>query len=317
MPTTTVTQLSVGSCTDVGAVRSRNEDSILAEPLDSPEAQAHGWLAIVADGLGGHQRGDLASQLAVQTTREVFYKRSGLGRHPDGPGRLGRHPDGPEGLEVHPDRPGGSGGRPDGPEGLEGHPDSPGGSGGRPPANDTGERLRAAVEHANEVIRRTGEESAATAEMASTITAAVIDGTQLTVAQVGDSRGYLIRNARLRQITHDHSLVDELMRNGGLTPEQAAHHPNRNVITRALGTRETVQVDIFDEELHDADVVVLCSDGLYRTVDESEIARSLISEPQAAAEALVALSNQRGAPDNVSVIILRISVSSHRNESFS
>ena len=109
--------------------------------------------------------------------------------------------------------------------------------------------------------------------MASTITAAVIDRTRLTVAQVGDSRGYLIRNSRLRQITHDHSLVDELVRNGGLTPEQAAHHPNRNVITRALGTRASVQVDIFDEDLHDADVVVLCSDGLYRCVEESEIAQ--------------------------------------------
>ena len=144
--------------------------------------------------------------------------------------------------------------------------------------------------------------------MASTITAVVIDGTRLTVAQVGDSRGYLIRNSRLRQITHDHSLVDELVRNGGLTPEQAAHHPNRNVITRALGTRATVQVDIFNEELHDDDVVVLCSDGLYRVVDESEMARSLVSEPQAAAEALVALALQRGAPDNVSVIIVQHSI---------
>jgi protein phosphatase len=252
MATTTVTRLNVGSCTDVGAVRTRNEDSILVEPLDSAEARAHGWLGIVADGLGGHRRGDLASQLAVQTTREVYYQR--------------------------------------------------------PRGRETGDQLRLAVERANEVIGRTGAESEATAEMASTITAVVINGTQLTVAQVGDSRGYLIRNSRLRQITHDHSLVDELIRNGGLTPEQAAHHPNRNVITRALGTRPTVQVDIFDEELHDDDAVVLCSDGLYRVVDESEMARSLVSEPQAAAESLVALSMQRGAPDNVSVIIIRIAV---------
>jgi protein phosphatase len=248
-----VTRLSVGSCTDVGAVRNRNEDSILVEPLDSQDATARGWLGIVADGLGGHRRGDLASQLAVQTTRAVFYERS-----------RGR--------------------------------------------DDTGARLQLAVERANEVIRRKGEESTSTAEMASTITAAVVEGTKLTVAQVGDSRGYLIRNSRLRQITHDHSLVDELVRNGGLTPEQAAHHPNRNVITRALGTRDTVQVDIFEEELHDDDAVVLCSDGLYRCVEESEFARALIAEPQPAADSLVALANQRGAPDNVSVIIVRISI---------
>jgi protein phosphatase len=233
-------------------VRNRNEDSIHTEPLDSPEIKAHGWLGIVADGLGGHRRGDLASQLAVEVTRDFFYRRS---RDPDTP-----------------------------------------------------DRLRNAVEEANDVIRRKGDESTATAEMASTITAAVIEGARMTVAQVGDSRGYLIRNSRLRQITQDHSLVDELVRTGGLTAEQAAHHPNRNVITRALGTRNTVQVDIFEEELHHDDVVVLCSDGLYRTVDESEIARALISEPQPAAEALVALSNQRGAPDNVSVIIVRIIV---------
>jgi PPM family protein phosphatase len=252
--TSTETRLSVGSCTDVGAVRTRNEDSIFLEPLDSPEAATHGWLGIVADGLGGHRRGDLASQLAVQTTRDVFY-----GKQPAS-------------------------------------------------AGDTADRLRLAVERANELIRHTGEESASTAEMASTITAAVIQGAQLTVAQVGDSRGYLIRNSRLRQITHDHSLVDELVRNGGLTPEQAANHPNRNVITRALGTRDTVQVDTFAEEVHDEDVVVLCSDGLYRCVEESEIARALVSDPQTAAEQLVALTIQRGAPDNVSLIIIRISI---------
>jgi PPM family protein phosphatase len=275
--TPTVTRLSIGSCTDVGAVRSRNEDSIFVEPLDSAEAAAYGWLGIVADGLGGHRRGDLASQLAVQTTREVFY---GEQRSSSGDTARASPADSADRLRLAVER-----------------------------ANATADRLRAAVERANDVIRRTGEASASSAEMASTITAAVIDGTHLTVAQVGDSRGYLIRNSRLRQITHDHSLVDELIRNGGLTPEQAAHHPNRNVITRALGTRATVQVDTFAEELHDDDVVVLCSDGLYRCVEESEIARALVSAPQTAAESLVALTIQRGAPDNVSLIIIRISIS--------
>jgi len=253
MVTTAIAHLNIGSRTDVGAVRSRNEDSVLTEPLGSADATAHGWLAIVADGLGGHRRGDLASQLTVQTTRDTFY--------------------------------------------------------GRSHAQYTPERLRAAVEHANEVVLHTGEQSEATTEMASTITAAVIQGPKLTIAQVGDSRCYLIRNSRLRQITHDHSLVDELVRNGEITPEEAQHHPNRNVITRALGTRPTVEVDLFEEDLHDDDVVVLCSDGLYRVVDESEIARALVSEPQLAAESLVALANQRGAPDNVTVVIVRVNIS--------
>jgi protein phosphatase len=245
--------LSVGATTDVGAVRNRNEDSVLTEPPGSADAQAYGWLGIVADGLGGHKRGDIASALAVQTTRDAFY------------GRTGR------------------------------------------PA-ETGERLRRAVENANEAIRRKGEEREEFTETASTITAAVITGSRLTVAQVGDSRGYLIRNSRLRQITRDHSLVEELVRKGGLTREEALTHPNRNVITRALGTRPTVDVDLFVEELHDDDVVVLCSDGLYRVIEESEIARALVAEPQPATESLVALANRRGAPDNVSVIIVRVSL---------
>ena len=253
MATSVAAVLSVGATTDVGVVRNRNEDSVLIEPPGSADARTYGWLGIVADGLGGHKRGDVASGLAVQTTRDTFYGRT---------------------LRQ----------------------------------TETGERLRRAVEKANEAIRRKGEEGEEFTETASTITAAVINGSRLTVAQVGDSRGYLIRNSRLRQITRDHSLVDELVRKGGLTREEALHHPNRNVITRALGTRPTVEVDVFVEELHDDDVVVLCSDGLYRVVEESEIARSLVAEPQPATESLVALANQRGAPDNVSVIIVRVSL---------
>jgi PPM family protein phosphatase len=251
--------LSVGFLTDPGVVRQRNEDSVLVEPADSSNAQAHGWLGIVADGLGGHKRGDVASALAVQSTRDVFYA-------------LGRR------------------------------------------AMDTRQRLQLAVQNANEVIRRKGEEGAEFADTASTITAAAIIGSKLTVAQVGDSRGYLIRNSRLRQITHDHSLVDELVRKGEITPEQAQNHPNRNVITRALGTRPTVDVDLFEETLVNDDVVVLCSDGLYRVVNESEIARALVADPQPAAESLVALANQRGAPDNVTVVIVRITLTAEGEE---
>ena len=252
MATSAAVQLFVGAKTDVGAVRSRNEDFVLCEPTDSPEALAHGWLGIVADGLGGHRSGNIASQLAVDTTREVFYARSR--------------------------------------------------------EKQTRDRLRSAVQNANEVIIENGLSASDNAEMASTITAAVIEGSKLTVAQVGDSRGYLVRNSRLKQITTDHSLVEEMVRKGGLTHEQALHHPNRNVITRALGTKETVQVDVFEEELQDGDVVLLCSDGLYRVVSEGEIARVLFAEPQQAAESLVGLANQRGAPDNVSVVIVRISL---------
>lgn len=249
---TVTPQLFVGARTDVGAVRSRNEDSILFEPASSDEARAHGWLGIVADGLGGHRSGDVASKLAVKTTRDAFYRPA---------------------LEKL-----------------------------------TKDRLTRAVQLANQAILQDGHSSDDKLDMASTITAAVIEGPVLTVAQVGDSRGYLIRNSRLRQITQDHSLVDEMVREGKLTPEQARDHPKRNVITRALGTRDTVDVDVFEEQLQDGDVILLCSDGLYRVVEESEIPRALFAEPQHAAESLVALAIQRGAPDNVSVIIVRVSL---------
>jgi PPM family protein phosphatase len=254
MATSAATQLIVGATTDVGAVRTRNEDSILSEPTDSADAKSRGWLGIVADGLGGHRSGDVASNLAITTTRETFYKRA-------------------RGSST------------------------------------TGERLRAAIEKSNEAIVAAGDGAEDQAQMASTITAAVIEGSKLVLGQVGDSRAYLIRNSRVRQVTRDHSLVEELIRSGNLTPEEALHHPNRNVITRALGTRATVEVDVFEEDLRDEDVVLLCSDGLYRVVGDAEIARALIAEPQAAAESLVALANQRGGPDNISVIIVRVLIS--------
>ena len=241
----------VGARTDVGSVRTRNEDSIFTEPLDSPQTREHGWVGVVADGLGGHPSGDLASRLAAQTTRDVFYRRS------------------PE---------------------------------------PTGERLRSAVKKANDVIVQTAQSEVQHAEMASTITAAVIQGASVYMAQVGDSRGYLIRNGRVRRVTRDHSLVDELVRSGELTAEEALHHPQRNVITRALGVKETVEVDVFEEKLRDADIILLCSDGLYRMVEDGEIARAMIAEPQQAVDTLIALANQRGGPDNISVVAVRISL---------
>jgi PPM family protein phosphatase len=255
MTTSSAVSLSIGARTDRGAVRERNEDAVLVEPPDSPDVQSFGWLGIVADGLGGHRRGDVASALAVQITRDMFYLRNRS-------------------------------------------------------ADEAAHHLRAAVEQANEAIRRKGAEAEEFAETASTITAAAIGGSQLTVAQVGDSRAYLIRNSRLRQITRDHSLVDELVRKGDLTRQQAMHHPNRNVITRALGIRPTVEVDVYEETLQDNDVVLLCSDGLYCVVEESEMARALVADPQPAADSLIALALQRSAPDNVSVIIIRISIES-------
>jgi protein phosphatase len=239
-------------------VRRGNEDSILTEPVDSPDAKASGWLGIVADGLGGHRAGDVASQLAVQITRDIFYRHS--------------------------------------------------------QATSIERRLRVAVESANGIILRAGEESAERHDMASTITAGVIRASGLTVANVGDSRCYLSRNSRVRQLTQDHSLVADMVRNGEITPEQAVHHPQSNVITRALGTQPTVAVDICEVYLRDGDVVMICSDGLYRMVSESELLHALAAEPKYAVDTLVSLANERGGHDNISVIVVRIAIPNEDSE---
>jgi protein phosphatase len=165
-----------------------------------------------------------------------------------------------------------------------------------------------------EANRRVWEHSLgdpATAGMGTTVTAALVDAVTGTVAvgHVGDSRGYLLRDGALEQLTTDHSLVAELVESGVLTPEEAERHPQRSAITRALGTEPTVDVDAFTVEARPADLFLLCSDGLSTMVADEEIA-SVIEEaggdPARATEALVAAANARGGQDNVTVVLFEL-----------
>ena len=138
------------------------------------------------------------------------------------------------------------------------------------------------------------------------LTAAWSDGTTLTVAHVGDSRAYLLRDDTLQRVTVDHSLVEELIRDGRLTEEQASVHPQRSIITRALGVDSTVDVDVYSLVLQPNDRVMLCSDGLTSMVRANGIAQILRSEPDptAAANALVDAANEAGGDDNITVLVL-------------
>jgi protein phosphatase len=144
--------------------------------------------------------------------------------------------------------------------------------------------------------------------MGTTLTAAYLDDSELAIAHVGDSRAYLFREGSLRRLTQDHSLVDELVRRGKLTEEQAAEHPQRSIITRALGPEPSVEVDTWTYPVSAGDVLLLCSDGLTSMVPEDRMEEILRSAPtlRRAAQALVDEANAAGGRDNITVVLARM-----------
>jgi len=166
--------------------------------------------------------------------------------------------------------------------------------------------LLSAIHLANQKVFQSAEEHPERQGMGATLTAAWIDGPQLSVGHVGDSRVYLLRTGQLQQLTSDHSLVAEQVRRGLLTATEAEQSNLQSVLLRALGTQAQVEVDVEEVGLFPGDVLLLCSDGLTRMVTEPEIAGTLQAEPipQRAAEKLVQLANESGGIDNVTVIVV-------------
>ena len=166
--------------------------------------------------------------------------------------------------------------------------------------------IRNAVEEANRVVIAKAAESEDFEGMGTTVVLATIFENTMYVANVGDSRLYLERD-ELKQITKDHSLVEEMVRMGGIDEEAARYHPKKNVITRAVGGSDEIQIDFFEIQLAPGDVILMCSDGLTNMVEDSEI--SLIIKKQRdvveMAETLVNTANQNGGTDNVSVIVIK------------
>src|SRR5580704_12759542 len=245
--------VEVASLTDVGCQRENNEDSFLYwEPRDDEEFRRKGRLAVIADGMGGHEGGQEASRLAVETVREVYDQALG---------------DDPQAALV--------------------------------------ESLSAA--HMR--IQNYAERHPAFQGMGTTCTALVLRGRRLYFAHVGDSRLYLVRGARISRLTRDHSYVSRLVESGIVRAEDAEKHPQRHILTGALGAGVEVAVDAveYGTTLEDGDRLLLCTDGLWGVVSDEELEMAAgRNTPAECCATLVKLARQRGGPDNITLQLLRI-----------
>jgi protein phosphatase len=238
--------------TDVGCHREENEDCIrYAKPGDLELLARKGVLAIVADEMGGHAAGEVASELAVDVISRLYYQD-------------------------------------------EGEPDI---------------ALKGALEEANRIIYETALKDEHLQGMGTTCTALVLMNGMAYVAHVGDSRLYLLRNGGLFLMTEDHTIVMQMVKAGLMTAEESRSHPAKNVIVRALGTRPTTEVAMGKEPfpIREGDLFILCSDGLYDMVEETEMKEILLSLPMSVGgERLIALARERGGYDNITLGLLRV-----------
>ena len=182
------------------------------------------------------------------------------------------------------------------------------GGGVREDAGPVEERLAELIHAANERIHELSVSDERRAGMGTTMTAALVGEDEITLAHVGDSRAYLFRDGELTRLTRDHSLVDELVEQGKLTPEEARTHPQRSVITRAVGPEPRVKVDTQTAGAREGDVFLICSDGLTTMIDEPEIAEILTAAPvlQDAGHRLIDAANDAGGRDNITVVLFRV-----------
>jgi protein phosphatase len=165
-----------------------------------------------------------------------------------------------------------------------------------------------AIDKANTLIRERARENASLNGMGTTMVVATCIGRYLEVANVGDSRLYVVNQNGIEQVTQDHSLVEEMVRMGGIDRASARNHPDKNIITRALGARDYVEADFFTRELQEGDMVLLCSDGLTNMVDDEKI-HQILNEGgrlKDRVEKLVETANQNGGKDNISVIVMEL-----------
>jgi protein phosphatase len=241
-------QLSVAARTDVGRIRAGNEDSLYADATESR------GLFIVADGMGGHAAGEVASSMAVQIVARELASLPGV--------------EAPEASER------------------------------------VGEALRAANRAIFERTIREAEKHG----MGTTVSALLLTDGGYLIGQVGDSRIYLLRDGQLRQLTKDHSYVQEQIDAGYLTPEQARYHPYSNVITRCVGANAEVEPDVFRGELLPGDVFLVASDGLTGMVEDRRLAQLVASKasPGRVVDALIAEANGRGGLDNITAILVQV-----------
>lgn len=248
----TLRSYQIATRSDIGLVRQGNEDNlyVAGEKMD---LDGEGILVGVADGMGGHNAGEVASQVAAETL-DTFYTV-----------KL---------PELSPE-----------------------------------ERLAETIKRANDRIIEMSNNSLDLQGLGTTLTALLVKGKEAYVGHVGDCRIYLWRKGQLMQITQDHSLVQEAVREGILTPEQARVHPQRNIITRALGTQDTMDVDTLRMECQPGDIFLLSSDGLHGLLEDNEI-EEIIRMGNGAmeqiTEELITTALEEGGTDNVTVVLLKV-----------
>lgn len=169
--------------------------------------------------------------------------------------------------------------------------------------------IKKAIQTANKKIRETAASDENLSGMGTTLVVATVIGKYLQVANVGDSRLYIIGKKGIRQITKDHSLVEEMIRLGGLAREDARRHPDKNIITRAIGAKDEVEPDFFTEELHAGDIVLMCSDGLTNMLEDREIEEIVrneeLEELIQKGDALINAANNHGGKDNIAVVLIK------------
>ncbi len=228
----------------IGLKRKNNEDNCgIFEDLN---------LLIVADGMGGHSAGEVASKMAMDQVEQ--YLRAHV-----------------EQLQYQPKQ-----------------------------------SIEQAILTANGQIYETAQEEISLQGMGTTITLAYFQPASMLIGHIGDSRAYLIRQGEISLVTSDHSLVNELLKNGGITSEEADTHPQRNVLTRALGTSLKLEVDFYEVQVLPGDIVLLCTDGLSNLVSPAEINECIAPDLDLVAERLIKRALERGGNDNISLVLALI-----------
>jgi protein phosphatase len=245
--------VELANLTDAGCERENNEDYFAyCEPETDEEFVRKGRLAIIADGMGGEEGGEIASRIAIDTVRHEYLNSA----------------------ESN-------------------------------PLNSLVQSFQAA--HAN--ILDFARQRPDVHSMGTTCTAVAINDGFAYFAHVGDSRLYLIRNSLILQLTHDHTAINRMLEDGVITPEEAENHPQRHVLTAALGAKHEIKADIAQAPipLEIGDVLLLCTDGLWGLVSDSDILSVVRTHaPRDACKQLVQMAKERGGPDNITIQILRI-----------
>jgi len=242
--------------TDVGKKRKHNEDSLLCDDT------MHVY--VVADGVGGHAKGEVASREAIEQIQIWVVRNQDLIR----------------GYESSPS-----------PDGLY----------------QVRRMLESGIQSACYMVHGMAELDPERKGMSTTVSALLVAGSQVFIGQVGDSRVYLYRKGVALQITEDHTLINYKLKHGMITAEQAAHAKGKNVITRAVGHKDYVQVDVFDMSAQEGDRFMLCSDGLHGYLQPGEVEQGMERPIQACAQGFIDLANSRGGKDNITVVLVEVS----------